>query len=205
MLLSLVARVSRSADLGFEIRGFDSYRHPTAGSAPTRPIAKPGLIWPDPTKRYFVYSRTPAYNTEAVRTQRDLWYLKCEDEATGCEEVPFLQTPSDESLGQLSPDGRLIAYCSDESGRKEVYVRRFPQGADKWQVSFNGGAQPRWSRDGQELFYVEKNALIAVSVQTRPNFSVGSPERSTVSLECTRPRPATSAPLTPFAQRFSAS
>ena len=117
--------------------------------------------------RYFVYSRTPAYNTEAVRTQRDLWYLKCEDEATGCEEVPFLQTPSDESLGQLSPDGRLIAYCSDESGRKEVYVRRFPQGADKWQVSFNGGAQPRWSRDGQELFYVEKNALIAVSVLSR--------------------------------------
>ena len=127
--------------------------------------------------RYFVYSRTPAYSSEAVRTQRDLLYLKCEDEAIGCEEVPFLQTPSDESLGQLSPDGRLIAYCSDESGRKEVYVRRFPQGADKWQVSFNGGAQPRWSRDGQEMFYVEEKTLIVVSVQTSPNFSVGSSER----------------------------
>jgi len=74
----------------------------------------------------------------------------------------------------LSPDGRFLAYQSNESGQFEVYVQPFPQGGGKRQVSMNGGRQPRWSGDGKELFYVEGDTLVAVSVTTEPTFSVGS-------------------------------
>ncbi len=56
---------------------------------------------------------------------------------------------------QFSPDSRYLAYCSEESGRFEVYVQPFPKGDGKRQISHNGGGQPRWSKDGTELFYVE--------------------------------------------------
>ena len=67
----------------------------------------------------------------------------------------FLDTPYDAVAPDLSPDGRFLAYQSDESGQFEVYVQPFPQGGSKWQVSTNGGYQQHWSRDGKELFYVE--------------------------------------------------
>src|SRR5262249_23619325 len=56
--------------------------------------------------------------------------------------------------GQLSPDGRWMAYASDESGRREVYVRPFPAADGKWRISTAGGEQPRWRGDGRELFYI---------------------------------------------------
>ena len=69
----------------------------------------------------------------------------------------FLRTPFDETEPAFSPDGRWIAYASNESGRYEVYVRPFPGGAPsgsgKWQISTGGGFHPIWSRDGRELFY----------------------------------------------------
>jgi eukaryotic-like serine/threonine-protein kinase len=67
----------------------------------------------------------------------------------------FLQTAFNESGAQFSPDGRWIAYASDESGRSEVYVRSFPDTNRKWQVSATGGDEPMWSRDSRELFYRE--------------------------------------------------
>ncbi len=89
----------------------------------------------------------------------------------------FLQTPFAESAAQLSPDGRYVAYVSDESGQPEIYVRPFPKGEGKTTVSTNGGRQPRWSRDGKELFYAEGSTLVAVSVSTAPELSVGSATR----------------------------
>ena len=86
-------------------------------------------------------------------------------------------TSFSEALAQLSPDGRNIAYVSDESGRDEVYVQRFPVGGRKVPVSVRGGTRPRWSRDGNELFYVEDQALVAVSVSTEPLFEVRSTTR----------------------------
>ena len=105
---------------------------------------------------------------------RDLWYLKRKEDGSGFEPVPFLQTAFNETAPQTSPDGRFVAYCSDESGQYEVHVQPFPEGGGKWQVSTNGGTQPRWSKDGKELFYVEGDMLIAVVVRTTPSFSSGS-------------------------------
>jgi hypothetical protein len=66
---------------------------------------------------------------------------------------------------------------SDESGRNEIYVRSFPDGAKKWQISTNGGIAPRWRRDGGEIYYVEQmHRLMAVGISNRNGFSPGPPE-----------------------------
>ena len=68
--------------------------------------------------------------------------------------IPFLQTEFNELKGQLSPDNHWMAYTSDESGQREVYVRPFPVSDGKWRISTAGGEQPRWRGDGKELFFV---------------------------------------------------
>jgi serine/threonine-protein kinase len=83
----------------------------------------------------------------------------------------------------LSPDGRWLAYTSNQTGRSEVYVVPFPEvaGGGPWQISQEGGSRPRWSRSGKELFYYfidgTKSGLMAVSVQAEPNFRHGVPQR----------------------------
>ena len=90
------------------------------------------------------------------------------------EPKPFLVTPFHEYSPRISPDGRYVAYVSNESGgHSQVLVREFPEGDGRWQVSTNGGRQPRWSRNGTELFYVEGHTLVAVGVSTSPRFVVG--------------------------------
>ena len=103
------------------------------------------------------------------------WYLKPGDD--DFEPTVFLRTPANEGTRRFSPDGRYLAYASDESGRVEVYVRPFPEGSGKWQVSVNGGMHPRWRHDGGELFYVEAATLMAVSVSTEQGFVLGQPQR----------------------------
>jgi Tol biopolymer transport system component len=85
----------------------------------------------------------------------------------GEERVPIATTPANEEDPQFSPDGRFVAYKSAESGRDEVYVAAFPPTGAKWQVSQEGGFEPRFSRDGQELFYFDgENRLTAVEIKT---------------------------------------
>ena len=80
--------------------------------------------------------------------------------------VPFLQTQFDEIGGNISPDGQWLAYESNESGRFEIYVQPFSDPNGKTQISVNGGVQPRWRRDGKELFYIDLgNRLMAVPIQ----------------------------------------
>jgi serine/threonine-protein kinase len=91
---------------------------------------------------------------------------------------PLLQAPFNETNVRISPDGRWIAYASNESGRYEVYVRPFPSLAGKWQISVNGGVQPVWSRDGQELFFRGNRALNAVHVSSNgTSFSASTPRK----------------------------
>ena len=94
--------------------------------------------------------------------------------------IPFLVTQADETFGQFSPDGKWIAYSSDESGRREVYVQGFapdrnPAAAvGKWQISTAGGDKPRWSRDGKELYYIAPDRkMMAVPVKIGPTFEPG--------------------------------
>jgi serine/threonine-protein kinase len=81
-----------------------------------------------------------------------------------------------ESQPRISPDGRWMAYTSNESGKEEIYVRPFPDVNDgRWQISTSGGNNPLWSRDGREIFYRNGNAVIAVSVKTLPTFIFETP------------------------------
>jgi serine/threonine protein kinase/Tol biopolymer transport system component len=120
--------------------------------------------------RYLVYYES------SQETQRDIHYLEFGPDGVPGESVTFLNTPAQERMPKLSPAGGYLAYDSDESGRHEIYVRQFPDGAGKWQVSVNGGAQPRWRHDGKELYFVEGDALKAVSVSTEQGFALGQPQ-----------------------------
>ena len=82
-------------------------------------------------------------------------------------------------MGKFSPNGRWIAYVSQDSGKDEVEVQSFPPGAGKWQVSTNGGDMPQWSADGKEIFYyAPDHKLMAVDVRTKPDgtFDAGVPK-----------------------------
>jgi dipeptidyl aminopeptidase/acylaminoacyl peptidase len=89
----------------------------------------------------------------------------------------LLQGKHSEAQPRISPNGRWLAYVSDESGRNEVYVRPFPE-VDKgrWQISTNNGDSPLWSPDGHELFYRSGDAAMAVPVETEPTFRFAAPK-----------------------------
>jgi Tol biopolymer transport system component len=91
--------------------------------------------------------------------------------------IVLANTQFQENMGQFSPDGRWVAYRSDESGRFEIYVRPFPEPSGKWQVSTAGGSQPRWGADGKELFFIAPDdKLMAVPVRTSGStFDAGTP------------------------------
>ena len=82
-----------------------------------------------------------------------------------------------EAQADISPDGRWLAYVSDESGRFEVYVRSYPDLERKWQISSDGGVEPAWSPDGRELFYrdEEGRVMTVVPITIEPDFSPGRP------------------------------
>jgi serine/threonine-protein kinase len=119
---------------------------------------------------YVEYSATSAW---------DIWVMSVEGDRTP---RPFLQTPFVENEVALSPDGRWLAYQSNESGRFEIYVQPFPSGGRKLQISTDGGGTAQWSRNGREIFYRNQNRMMVVAV--RP------PARadSTAELEIEKPR-----------------
>jgi Tol biopolymer transport system component len=99
----------------------------------------------------------------------DLWLLPLADG----KPVKFLSLPADQMHGSFSPNGQLIAYSSDESGRFEVYVESFPRSEWRQKVSTNGGSEPRWREDGREIYYLsEERKLMAVSVGPDRSFGV---------------------------------
>ena len=115
-----------------------------------------------------------AFAEQSANTRLDLWTLPLdvsdpEHPKPGKPEL-FLRTPFDEMEPAFSPDGRWIAYSSDESGRNEVYVRPFsggaPSGSGKLQISTGGGWHPIWSRNGRELFYENPDNRIMVATYT---------------------------------------
>jgi serine/threonine protein kinase len=113
-----------------------------------------------------------AYAELHPETNWDIWLLRMEDERRS---EPFLQTRFNEYHPMISPDGRWLAYSSDESGRLEVYVRPFPDGRGKWLISTEGGREPLWARDGEELFYRTGGKLMTVAIETESSFVAGKP------------------------------
>ncbi len=113
-----------------------------------------------------------AFNGSTRETADDMWLVSPSDGKGGL----LLRTPASERDTAFSPDGRWIAYLSNESGNPEVYVRSYPATGGKWQVSTRGGTQPKWSRDGHELFYLATGfRLTAVPVRTGASFEKGTP------------------------------
>jgi serine/threonine-protein kinase len=101
----------------------------------------------------------------------DIWVLRLSDRKA----QPFLRTPFNESVPRFSPDGRWLAYISNESGRYEIYVQTYPGPGGKWQISTEGGTEPVWNPNGRELFYRSGDKLMAVDIATQPGFSAGKP------------------------------
>ncbi len=102
----------------------------------------------------------------------DLWIISLSGQHKAS---PLLEDGFNRTYPQISPDGRRLAYTSDESGRSEVYVQSFPVLGDKRLVSFGGGEEARWSRDGRQLFYRLGEKMMAVDMQTNPTFKARAP------------------------------
>jgi Tol biopolymer transport system component len=107
----------------------------------------------------------------APATGYDLWFLRMGDRKT----QPFLRTRSNEAAPKFSPDGRWLAYISDESGHYEVYVQPYPGPGGKWQISTEGGTEPVWNPNGRELFYRTGDKMMAVDISMQSSFSAGKP------------------------------
>ncbi len=100
--------------------------------------------------RFVIYTETNP------KTRADIWYAPVESgKMNEKAAVKLLGTDAVESQGQLSPDGKWLAYYSDESGKGEVYIRPFPTGSQVWKVSTDGGREPRWRSDGKEIHFVD--------------------------------------------------
>jgi serine/threonine-protein kinase len=117
---------------------------------------------------------TPDGGSLLVRTaggpgSRDIFLVPLD---TAAPVSDLLRSTADEMAPVLSPDGRWMAYVSNESGQAEVHVRAFPGMEGRTQVSLDGGSEPLWSRDGRELFYRSGTALYAAEVRTSPTFDV---------------------------------
>lgn len=113
------------------------------------------------------------YDEIDPKSKFDLWILPLSADR---KPMPFLHSQFNESHGQFSPDGKWIAYTSDETGRAEIYVRSFPAAGEKWQISTNGGDQAQWRRDGKELYYMAgDNKLMMVQVRTLQTFETEVP------------------------------
>ena len=155
----------------------NSYQKSSTGSGNEELLLKSGWVedW-SPDGRYLLYI---VYDPQTSNSH--LWVLP--DPAGPLENhkpVPYLRTAFNEREGQFSPDGHWIAYTSDESGpsQYQIYVQSFPTRAGKFHVSTGaGGTQPRWRRDGKEIFYLATDGkLMAVEVQMAPRFEPGAPK-----------------------------
>lgn len=151
----------------------DLYQKPSSGSRADELFLEDGNFgkfpygW-SPDGRFFLYASAPS----TPGTGNDLYALPLFGDR---KPVVFLQTRFNEAWARFSPDGRWVAYHSDESGRGEVYATSFPKAEGKWQISTAGGNLARWRRDGREIFYLAPdNTLMAAQVNGQGSaFEVG--------------------------------
>jgi len=137
--------------------------------------------------------------TESTGTGMDISYVPASGERRS---ISYLKTRANEANGQVSPDGKWMVYESDETGKMEIYVRPFPDAqGGKWQISSNGGTDPRWRRDGRELFYFgSDDKLMAVTFKADTSgFAV---LKTTALFPTRKTAAATNYSVSPDGQRF---
>jgi Tol biopolymer transport system component len=163
------ATIAFSSDRGGNI---DLYEKPARGSGEEKVLLqndepKSAASW-SPDGKYILFaSRNP-------KTVWDLWALPTFGDKNP---IPIAVTPFTETTPMISPDGRYVAFTSNESGRDEVYVQTFPQPGGKWQVSNGGGNDPSWRGDGKELYYRSPDQrLMAVEIRAGADFQAGVPQ-----------------------------
>jgi len=151
---------------------FDLYQKPSSGAGQEEVLLKSSSnAFPTDWSKD---GRFIVYQSPDPKTKQDVWILPLSADR---KPFPFLQSEFNEIQAQLSPDGRWMAYVSDESGNYEVYVRSFPTPSGKWPVSTHGGGLPLWRRDGKELFYIAADLkLMAVEVKEGATFEPGAPK-----------------------------
>jgi serine/threonine protein kinase len=129
---------------------------------------------------------------------RNIWILPLKDRTPHV----FVASSSIESAPSYSPDGRWIAYASNESGRSEVYVRPYPGPGGKWQISTEGGTEPVWNPKGRELFFRDGQKMMAVDYTAQPTFSAGKPKMLFQGPYTPTPRSASDYDVSSDGQRF---
>ncbi|MCP4259039.1 MAG: serine/threonine-protein kinase [Planctomycetes bacterium] len=149
-------------------------------SAPAEPL----VSQPSPEVILLPYSWSHNRNLLACttvldpNTQDDIWIV----DPNGDEKPkPLFFTEYSEYNPTFSPDGRWLAYVSDESGQPKIYLREYPDAGHQWTVSTLGATNPVWSRDGRELYYICDNSMMAVKVTSEPVFPIEAPKRLFVS------------------------
>jgi hypothetical protein len=136
---------------------------PIAGSRSVADI--PGSVSPDGDTLAFI---------RQTETSGDVYVLSLRG---AFQPRPVVNTSAYEGGPQFSPDGRLIAYASDESGQMQVYVRPFPGLDRRWQVSTQGGTQPLWNKNGNEIFYRNGNKMMAVNISSSGDLTLSQPRQ----------------------------
>jgi Tol biopolymer transport system component len=144
------------------IGGYHIYSKAADGSGSDQTVieskdAEEAIPSPSPDGRYLVYLRR-----SGGQPSTDLWALPLFGDR---KPIPIVETAFLKNGAAVSPDGKWLAYQTNESGRNEVYITAFPGGGAKWQVSTNGGAASRWRKDGKELFFLDPtDNIVAVDV-----------------------------------------
>ncbi len=159
--------VAYAANRKESIRGV--YRRLADGSGPEE------LMWSSPLHVHVMEwsrdGRSLVLSVQSPKTKTDILLLDLQSGQTH----PVIQTAANERFGRLSPDGRWIAYSSDESGREEIFVQPFPSLEARVQASNGGGTQPIWSRDGRELFYRDARNVMSVGVTPGSPIALSGP------------------------------
>jgi len=150
---------------------------PTSGSGSQEKLEAPKgwgsvLSW-SPNGRYLFFM------VQNNATREDIYFMDLEGDR---KLTPFLNSPANENGATLTPNGKWLAYSSDESGRSEVYVTAFPGSGGKWQVSNGGGAAPSWSADGKQLYYAIGDKRMVVAIQNVETFQFGAPTELPIHL-----------------------
>ena len=143
---------------------------PAGGGGPMETLVEPTDL-PQDAGSWSANGTLLAFN-RGIRSSRDIWVL---DVDAGVA-APFLDSPHYEGEPAFSPDGKWIAYSSDESGTGEIFISPYPGPGGRIQISSGGGAQPRWRGDGAELYYFTETAVVAVPMAWSPGPRPGRPQ-----------------------------